>query len=349
MQCTGIAPVARCAGVLIALVLTFVPASPAAAERGQVSASERLLIASAGWHGRPIRHPHRHAVLTASADRPPRGWDAGPVALGTGKHNPSGSQRVREIQRRLRSLGYRPGPIDGIFGVRTRAAVAWFQVKHGFPVDGRATLAVVRHLRVRTRGGGTRAQEPPPWDAYRQLVTPSPAPAQPASDGASGWWLAGFVLLAFAIGFAGVALLQRTRRGPAPVLPAPDAPRALGYARVESAKRTKAHATSIATRCADHGMALTGLITDDAADDRPSRDRPGLGYALRQLQSGEADCLVVGRIGHLTRSPSELMELLDVMSGRETALVVLNADPGRRTGRWAGDDRAALGRRRFDA
>jgi peptidoglycan hydrolase-like protein with peptidoglycan-binding domain len=348
MQCTGIAPAARCGGVLIALVLTFVPASPAAAERGRVSASERLLIPSAGWHGRPIRHPHRHTVPTASTERPPRGWDAGPVALGTGNHSPSGSRRVREVQRRLRSLGYRPGPIDGIFGVRTRAAVAWFQVKHGFPVDGRATLAVVRHLRDRTRGGGTRAQEPPSWEAYRQLVTPTPAPAQPAGDGPSGWWLAGLVVLAFAIGFAGVALLQRSRRTPAPVLPPPEAPRALGYARVESAKRMKAHATSIATRCADHGMALTGLITDDAADNRRGRDRPGLDYALQQLQTGEADCLVVGRIGHLTRSPSELMELLDVMSERETALVVLNTEPGGRTGRWTGDDRAALGRTRFD-
>ena len=74
MQCTGIAPAVRWAGLVIAVVLTFVPASPAAAETGQVSASERLLIASAGWHGRPIRHPHRHTVRTASAERVPSGW-----------------------------------------------------------------------------------------------------------------------------------------------------------------------------------------------------------------------------------------------------------------------------------
>jgi hypothetical protein len=349
MQCTGIAPAARCAGVFIALVLTFVPASPAAAERGQVSASERLLIASAGWHGRPIRQPHRHTVRTASADRVPSGWAAGPVQLGTGTHDPSGSRRVRELQRRLRSLGYRPGPVDGIFGVRTRAAVAWFQVKHGFPVDGRATLAVVRHLRDRTKPAARRAptEQRPSWEAYRQLITPTPTVAQSDTDGPSGWWVAAFALLAFAIGFAGVALLHRTRREPAPVLPPPDAPRALGYARVESAKRMNAHATSIATRCADHGMALTGLITDDAADDRPGRARPGLGYALSQLNEGQADCLVVGRIGHLTRSPAELMELLDAMSEHETALVVLNADPGGRTGRWA-RDHAAIGRRPSD-
>jgi len=42
------------------------------------------------------------------------------------------------------------------------------------------------------------------------------------------------------------------------------------------------------------------------------------------------------------------MELLDAMSEREAALMVLNAEPGRRTGRWAGGEGAALGRSRFD-
>jgi peptidoglycan hydrolase-like protein with peptidoglycan-binding domain len=349
MQCTGIAPAARCAGALIALVLTFVPASPAAAETGMVSASERLLIPAAGWHGRPIRQPHHHAVPTASVERRPSGWEAGPVALGTGTHRPSGSRRVRELQRRLRSLGYRPGPIDGIFGVRTRAAVAWFQVKHGFHVDGRATLAVVRHLRDRTGSPGSRAEPnatAPVWDAFRAIVGATPSVVHVDDDGAPLPLLAGLLLLAFAIGFAGMAILERMRRDAAT---RPDSPRALGYARVSSAQRVKPHANAIATGCSDHGMELTGLITDDVADDRPGRERPGLGRALRQLQSGDADCLVVGRLGHLTRSPAELMEVLDVMSEREAPLVVLNTGPRRRTGRWSGSHgTAAFGRRRRD-
>jgi peptidoglycan hydrolase-like protein with peptidoglycan-binding domain len=367
MKFTGIAPAARWGGALIALALTLIPASPAVAETRLVSASQQLLIPAAGWHGRPIQHPHRHTVRTASADDRPAGWQAGPVALGTGTHRPSGSRRVREVQRRLVALGYRPGPIDGIFGVRTRAAVAWFQVKHAFHVDGRATLGVVRHLRDRTspgrNGGGRRLVDDPrpsgpSWEAFRGLVSPGAAAPAAESGGPPFWSLAGVLLLAFAVGFAGVALLQRSRRpATAPPLAAPAlaaAPRALGYARVGSEKRVKAHATTIAARCADHGMALTGMITDDDADDRPGRDRPGLGFALRQMQSGEADCLVVGRIGHLTRSPAELMELLEVMSERETPLVVLNADPGarRRTGRWSGGGdaaRTALERRRLDA
>ena len=275
------------------------------------------------------------------------------MALGTGAHRANGSARVREVQRRLSSLGYRPGPVDGIFGVRTRAAVAWFQVKHGFHVDGRATLAVVRHLRERVRPSAPGTEDhraaapretPRSWDAFRTLVTPTPGAAQPGEGGTSPWWLAALLLLAFAIGFAGVALLQRTRRAPVPAaLPPAAAPRALGYARVGAAQRVEPHATTIAARCADHGMALTGLITDADTDERRGSDRPGLGFALRQLQSGEADCLVVGRIGHLTRSPAELMEVLDAMSEREAPLVVLNAGPRRRT---AGGH--ALGRRRFD-
>jgi peptidoglycan hydrolase-like protein with peptidoglycan-binding domain len=359
MQCTGIAPAARWAGAMIALVLTVVPASPAAAETGPVSASSaRLLIPAAGWHGRPIKNPHRHhAMPAASTERRLQGWEAGPVALGTGTHRPSGSNRVREVQRRLGALGYRPGPVDGIFGVRTRAAVAWFQVKHGFRVDGRASLAVVAHLRHRTASGRIGEQErrvdqpaDSSGDALRTLVTPTPAVVQPEDDGPSTGWLVGLLLLAFAIGFTGFALLQQGfRRKPASTyaaLPEPGTPRVLGYARGGSEQRVHTKASTIAERCAEHGMALTGLITDDLADERRGRDRPGLGYALRQLQSGEADCLVVGRIDDLTGSPAELGDLLDAMGERETPLLILNAGP--RTGRWSARERA-LGRRRWDA
>src|SRR5918999_2005537 len=157
MQCTHKVYAAWCAGAVLALAV-IAPAAPAAAETGKEHAREGLLIPSAGWHGRPIRQPLRDAVPTAAADRPPRGWEAGPASLGTGTHRATGSQRVRELQWRLKALGYRPGPIDGIFGVRTRAAVAWFQVKHGFRVDGRASFAVVRHLRDRTTPGEARVE-----------------------------------------------------------------------------------------------------------------------------------------------------------------------------------------------
>jgi hypothetical protein len=43
---------------------------------------------------------------------------------------------VAEIQRLLRDAGYDPGPIDGIFGAKTTAAVAAFQAVEGIVVDG---------------------------------------------------------------------------------------------------------------------------------------------------------------------------------------------------------------------
>lgn len=41
-----------------------------------------------------------------------------------------------EIQRRLAALGFKPGPIDGIRGRLTIAAVKKFQAAHGLKVDG---------------------------------------------------------------------------------------------------------------------------------------------------------------------------------------------------------------------
>jgi hypothetical protein len=43
---------------------------------------------------------------------------------------------VREIQRALAELGYDPGPIDGVPGSRTRAAIQRFQADHGLVADG---------------------------------------------------------------------------------------------------------------------------------------------------------------------------------------------------------------------
>lgn len=343
MQCSRIAPVVVIAGIVTVLGLMLAPASAAANGRG-ASATERLLIPSASWHGRPIRDAHRHdAVPTSSTARRLDGWSAGPVAMGTGSHRPSGSKRVREVQRRLRRLGYRPGPTDGIFGSRTRAAVAWFQVKHGLRVDGRATLAVVRHLRARTSpgagAGGADTGESSAPDGAR--VDRAPAARASSRDGMPAGWIAALALLAFVIGSAAVVLLHRRREKAVPAALPGSRPRALGYVRVPAQTQERAsveaHAAGIEARCTDHGLALTGVVSDDVADDRTGRERPGLAFVLGQLETGEADCLVVGRLGHLTRSPAELNALLDAMEERETPLVVLNADPwtAARTGRWA--------------
>src|SRR4051812_29770157 len=43
---------------------------------------------------------------------------------------------VRDLQQALKALGYDPGPIDGVFGTTTEAAVKGFQQARGITADG---------------------------------------------------------------------------------------------------------------------------------------------------------------------------------------------------------------------
>ena len=58
------------------------------------------------------------------------------LARGAGYASNDGSQPVRELQRSLRRLGDRPGPVDGLYGPLTEAAVERFQQAHGLATDG---------------------------------------------------------------------------------------------------------------------------------------------------------------------------------------------------------------------
>ena len=44
--------------------------------------------------------------------------------------------RIKDIQRQLAARGYTPGPIDGVWGRQTQAAVRTFQKEHSLTVDG---------------------------------------------------------------------------------------------------------------------------------------------------------------------------------------------------------------------
>jgi peptidoglycan hydrolase-like protein with peptidoglycan-binding domain len=127
--------------VVIALaVLAIVIAPPAAAGAAE--------MASASWHGRAIQDPQPRPQLGRTTW--PAGWNGGAVARGSGYELAEGSPRVRDIQRRLRQLGYRPGPVDGLFGPRTEAAVRWFQYKHGLRRTGEANRSTLTVLRARS-------------------------------------------------------------------------------------------------------------------------------------------------------------------------------------------------------
>jgi peptidoglycan hydrolase-like protein with peptidoglycan-binding domain/DNA invertase Pin-like site-specific DNA recombinase len=62
-----------------------------------------------------------------------------PLRRGAGFAQPDGSPRVRTLQVRLQRRGLRPGPVDGLFGPRTQAAVARLQRSGGVPVNGVVT------------------------------------------------------------------------------------------------------------------------------------------------------------------------------------------------------------------
>src|SRR6187200_1977320 len=58
------------------------------------------------------------------------------LAQGAGFDRPHGSARVRALQRRLRTRGVDPGPVDGRFGPLTAAAVRRYQRAHRLADDG---------------------------------------------------------------------------------------------------------------------------------------------------------------------------------------------------------------------
>ncbi len=58
---------------------------------------------------------------------------------------------VKDIQQRLIRLGYNPGPADGLYGAKTRAAIIAFQKRNGLPADGLATAALLEALKSASR------------------------------------------------------------------------------------------------------------------------------------------------------------------------------------------------------
>lgn len=140
------------------------------------------------------------------------------LARGAGYADVAGSPQVRRLQRWLRRVGVRPGPVDGLFGPRTEGAVFRFQRARGLRQDGIAGPVTLRHLRPRS---GSRAQArrvvrraapSTPSTAARPAVTPDTrsapaAPARTARPGSDGAPIA--LIAAVAIVLVGLALLLR--------------------------------------------------------------------------------------------------------------------------------------------
>jgi DNA invertase Pin-like site-specific DNA recombinase len=91
---------------------------------------------------------------------------AAPLDRGDGFGNQeTEARRVRTLQDALKRLGWRPGPVDGLFGPRTESALLAFQAATGLSTDGVAGPGTwralgrslgVRTLQVRLRRAGMR-------------------------------------------------------------------------------------------------------------------------------------------------------------------------------------------------
>ena len=83
---------------------------------------------------RPVYRPtYRQPVRTYRPRQRPR-----PRAVST--------QLTADIQLSLTNLGYNPGPVDGVAGGGTRAAVRAYQRDNGLRVNGRVSRALLNHL-----------------------------------------------------------------------------------------------------------------------------------------------------------------------------------------------------------
>jgi peptidoglycan hydrolase-like protein with peptidoglycan-binding domain len=166
---------------------------------------------------------------------------AGLLGRGAGYGTENGSAAVRGLQLRLRRLGFRPGPIDGLFGPLTEGAVERFQVARSLPGDGVVGPATRKPLLARPVGresrpaGSNRADRPARDRAAPEQRTPDrpaavdappprdvapdtggaprvPATESQPSDGLAPQVAAGLGALAMAVLLGGASLLGRQRR-----------------------------------------------------------------------------------------------------------------------------------------
>jgi peptidoglycan hydrolase-like protein with peptidoglycan-binding domain/DNA invertase Pin-like site-specific DNA recombinase len=367
------------------------------------------------------------------------GRSAPVLTRGAGFERPHGSSAVRKLQRRLRVTGAQPGPVDGLFGPLTEAAVTRFQQSRGLAVDGIAGPRTMRKLSAAARrvsaskkperqaaqaaaedakraaedgqvtGEDARATEMPRL-ARRQRAAPASTPngeedagldlalliallvtgalAVAAIRSGSRLWrtvtpiapelMAAGHARSPAIGeFEGRVLavevmrpwarqpalrclvadprhpipfwLDRDEievfRGPAGWPIAGAAPlgrdvRALGYvSEPESDPDADSadHTSEIERLCSAWGWTLVDVVRDHEAPNCKGLRRPGVSNAFRRIARGDASCLVVADLRHVTRSTVEVGDMLRWLSTHDARLVCLNPqlDTGVGEGRLA--------------
>jgi len=277
---------------------------------------------------------------------------------------------VREIQRMLLRVGYAPGSVDGLFGVRTRSAVQWFQIKHGFRPTGVVDLPTLDYLRSRShrtagRPIGARRVAPPARPA--DVGDPAPAvprqaagPREAPSPHGGGIELVLAVLVA-ALSVAALWLVTLAARCyprlaapriaeahpaaappdlPVPIAavkPAPSTPPA------QSQQPEQPRAIGYATgrdreELERHAVAIQRACSERGwslsclvRDGGAGQRRAGLAFAVKRMSEESAPRLVVGRLEDLGRSLGEVAAVLAWCARVGVALVALDVGLDTRT------------------
>ena len=325
-----------------AAVPTNISGQPAAAPKPNPAAS---------WHGRPIRRPAHDGTALVAAHR---GAASQPVAFGAGYGRPGGSEQVKEIQRLLIGIGYRPGPVDGMYGPLTRSSVQWFQIKHSLRPSGVVDAVTLALLRLRSHGASpptmptTAPSQTAPAKPAALAAPSSPAAAHKSSDSSA----APAVLAGSAVALALLLLmfvLLRRRRGrreappsaaeqpgapePPRPLPAPGQPeRVVAYTRGRNPRVLSHQAETIERACSERGWTLAQVVRERR---NGNGQRPGLRFALSRLADGGGTRLVACRVQDVGRNRDELAALLGWCARNGVDLVALDVglDTSTRSGR----------------
>jgi peptidoglycan hydrolase-like protein with peptidoglycan-binding domain len=294
-------------------------------------------LPAASWHGRPIRSPRADAAVVSAGGSSERAS----LRLGTGYGRPGGSDAVRAVQRLLHRIGYRCGPVDGLFGPRTRASVEWFQIKHGLRPTGRVDASLLALLRLRAAGGGQPAQARAPHGAS-PAGRLSPAPARAGVHPGTLPFAAfggGMALLAILGGAACLRRLGQTSRPeaapanrPRAVQPTP-AGEVVGYASARDRQESRRRGHAIERVCSARGWTIQRIVIEPAAG-ASRHGRPGLAFALEHVSQGTGGRLVACRLSDLACTRRELGALLRWAERRRVDVVAL--DVGLDTGTSAG-------------
>ena len=287
---------------------------------------------------------------------------------------------MKEVQRLLLHIGYRPGTVDGMYGPLTRSSVQWFQIKHSLRPNGVVDAATLALLRLRSHGASPPAMPttaPPQTAAPRSPATPS-APAalaaahKPSDSSAAPAVVAG-TLTALALLLATFLLLRRRRSrreappaapeqpsaseppSPVPVRPpvrggraraARPSERVVGYTSGRHPSDLRQQAETIERACSDHGWALAQVVRE-RRNGNGHRHRPGLRFALEQLADGGGTRLVACRVDDLGRTRDELAALLGWCARTGVDLVALDVglDTSTSSGRLVARSLVTAGRR----